>query len=89
MNVIRFTPPGPITPSPDGAAVLFKDVEEALKDSAMLEWLLPLICGEDTVVANSRACFLGMGLAQRLDGRDLVRYAQLIEAQNLMRRTIQ
>ena len=46
------------TPDPEGPAVLFADVEEALKHGPRLEWLLPLVDGSDGPEADARTAAL-------------------------------
>lgn len=61
--------------NPEGPAVLFADVEPALRDSARLEWLLPIVSGDDDTVANRRTAALAAGLLVGLSGIPLVDYA--------------
>lgn len=60
---------------PEGLFVLFSDVEEALKDSKRLAWLLPVIDGDDDDAANVRTLALASGLLSGLTGNVLVDYA--------------
>ncbi len=62
-------------PDPDGCAVLFADVEPALRDRVMLEWLLPVIQGDEGAEPQRRLEALAAGLIVGLTGRDLVTYA--------------
>jgi hypothetical protein len=55
--------------------VRFADVEPALRDSTMLEWLLPVIQGDDGAEPQRRLEALAAGLIVGLSGRDLVTYA--------------
>ena len=62
--------------APDGGAVLFADVEPALRDAAMLEWLLPVLDGGGSEAeADRRTAAIAAGLTVGLTGRDLVTYA--------------
>ena len=61
--------------NPEGPAVLFADVEHALRDSPRLMWLLPIISGSDDATANRRTAALGAGLLLGLTGLTLVDYA--------------
>lgn len=61
------------------AAVRFADVEEALRDRERLEWLLPVVSGDDNATADTRTAFLAAGLLQRLSGRALVDWARAQE----------
>ena len=63
-------------PSGPGDFVKFADVEQALADSEMLDWLMPIICGNDTTDADGKTERLVRGLSQHgLTGRELVRWA--------------
>jgi hypothetical protein len=64
-----------LVPDDQGPAVLFADVEHALRDSTRLMWLLPIISGDDDTVANRRTAALGAGLRLGLTGLSLVDYA--------------
>jgi hypothetical protein len=59
-------------PAPQGDYVRFADVEQALRDSACLAWLMPIISGEDCAVANARTAALGVSLALGFAGTALV-----------------
>lgn len=58
-----------------GRYVLFADVEPALRDSARLAWLLPVISGDDTPVADARTNALSAGVLAGLTGVALVDHA--------------
>lgn len=60
---------------PHGEAVLFADVEHALRDSTRLMWLLSIISGSDDTLANRRTAALGAGMRLGLIGLSLVDYA--------------
>ena len=64
-----------LVPAADGPAVLFADVEDALRDRKRLEWLLPVINGEDENVADHRTAALTAGLMLGKTGVELVDYA--------------
>jgi hypothetical protein len=42
------------------------------EDVARLEWLLPVIGGDDTPIANARTLALGKALMNKLDGREAI-----------------
>lgn len=72
---------GIVVPAPNGECVKFSDVEEALKDSAMLEWLMPVIGTgkeEQAAVRKTRLAFGAYSL--NLTGRELVSWAMAAEA---------
>lgn len=72
----RFDSPVRMDADPAGEFVRFVDVEQALADSEMLDWLMPIICGNDTTDADGKTERLVRGLTQhRLTGRELVRWA--------------
>lgn len=56
----------------DGPYVLFADVEEALRDTARLAWLMPIVSGDDNAVADRRANALYIEVARGLTGNALV-----------------
>lgn len=58
-----------------GRYVLFADVEDALRDRARLEWLLPIVDGSDDGLANRRTAALLHGLLLQLSGVPLVDHA--------------
>ena len=59
----------------DGAAVLFADVEPALRDSKRLAWLLPVIDGTSGPEAKRRNDCLVAGVRIGLSGVALVDWA--------------
>lgn len=64
---------GLAVPDEAGDLVRFADVEPALRDSARLAWLLPVLEGdEDDPAANRRSGALSMGLQLGLTGLPLV-----------------
>lgn len=75
MSPQRYSVTVEVVPDPAGVAVRFTDIEPALRDSAMLEWLLPVLGGDNTALADRRAAALGAGILVGLAGRDLVTYA--------------
>ena len=46
-----------------------------MTDRKRLEWLLPVIGGEDDGVANARAATLALGITRGLEGITLVDFA--------------
>lgn len=66
---------GALAPAEDGPAVLFADVEEALRDSKRLAWLMPVIQGDDDATADRRTLALTAGLRIGKSGIDLVDFA--------------
>lgn len=65
-----------LDPAEAGDLVLFADVEEALHDRERLEWLLPVISGNDDDLANERTARLATGIVRGLQGRELVDFAR-------------
>ena len=64
-----------LDPGPAGDLVLFADVEEALKDSGRLRWLMPVLQGDDDRLAMQRAQALSAGLLLGKSGMELVDFA--------------
>lgn len=81
MDIQRWShPEGSLAPNDTGSVVLFSDVEEALKDKAMLDWLLPIISGESGLEINQRIHTLGLGVTMQRSGRDLVAWAMRVHS---------
>lgn len=79
MDIQRWKhPEGSLGLDPAGSVVLFSDVEDALKDKAMLDWLLPIISGESGLEVNQRIHTLGLGVTMQRSGRDLVSWAMTV-----------
>lgn len=79
MDIQRWKhPEGSLGLDPQGSVVLFSDVEDALKDKAMLEWLLPIISGESNPDIDRRTVTLGLGITMQRSGRDLVSWAMTV-----------
>lgn len=55
-----------------GDDVRFVDVEEALRDRKRLQWLLPVIDGNDDATANRRAAALAAAMQIGLSGLPMV-----------------
>lgn len=72
--LLRFDPVA-VRPDPAGSCVMFKDIEGALNDRELLDWLIPIIDGSDTVASDLRTAALIGGVLKGLQGRELVRFA--------------
>lgn len=72
--LLRFDPVA-VRPDPTGSCVMFKDVEEALGDRELLDWLLPIIDGSDSALADLRTLAITHGILKGLEGRELVRFS--------------
>lgn len=73
----RYSMPLELTPHEAGQLVRFADVEEAFRDSTMLDWLMPIVDGRDDQIANARTHAIAkvMVLNPGATGRDLVKQA--------------
>lgn len=81
MGIQRWKhPEGSLGLDPAGSVVLFADVEDALKDKAMLDWLLPVISGEEGMDVDHRTHTLALGIALNRSGRDLVAWAMQVHS---------
>lgn len=81
MDIQRWShPEGCLAPNDTGSVVLFSDVEEALKDKAMLDWLLPVISGKSSMDIDRRIHTLALGIALNRSGRDLVAWAMSVHS---------
>lgn len=65
----------------DHAEPRFADVEQVLisrdpADTDRLDWVLPIVSGDDDAVANRRTAALAAGLVRGLSGRELVDFAR-------------
>lgn len=72
--LLRFDPVA-VRPDPTGSCVMFKDIEAALGDRELLDWLLPIVDGKNAVAADLRTMSLTLGVLKGLQGRELVRFA--------------
>lgn len=76
-DIARYRPGLNATMLPDdeGPCVFFRDVEGALKDRTMLNWLMPILGGEVSPQSGDRLALLREGVANGLTGRQLVEWA--------------
>jgi hypothetical protein len=42
------------------------------EDVARFEWVLPVVCGDDTPIANARTHAMGLALMNKLEGREAI-----------------
>lgn len=64
-----------LEPAPDAQAVLFADIEPALRDSVRYNWLMPVLSGMDNRLARLRMEAIAAGFALGKRGNDLVDFA--------------
>lgn len=67
----------------EGVEPRFADVEQVLLsrspvDTERLEWVLPIVTGDDDEVASRRTAALAQGLLRSLSGRELIDFARQI-----------
>lgn len=70
----RYVGPGPhaVVPCDTGDMVLFQDVEEALRDTERLKWMMPLINGSQAEVHDARRAALNRHRSLGFRGKALV-----------------
>lgn len=76
-DIARYRP-GPnaaMLPDDEGPCVFFKDIEDALTDRKMLDWVMPIIGGEDTRETERKTTALMHGLVRGHTGRALLVFA--------------